>query len=48
MVKEEQEALLRPQKLMTLYCEKCKVKEGENREWRGRKKLERTHYLSAL
>lgn len=48
MVNEKQEALLRPWKGMGLYREKCKVREGESRDERGRKKLERTHYLSAL
>lgn len=47
MVNEKQEALLRPRKGMALYREKYKVREGENGEERGRKKLERTHYLSA-
>ncbi len=48
LVNEKQEALLRPWKGMGLYREKCKVREGESRDERGRKKLERTHYLSAL
>lgn len=33
---------------MTLYCETCKVRNGEKLKGRGQKKLEKTHYLSPV
>ena len=32
-------------KVLSLYCETCKVRNGEKLEGRGQKKPEKTHYL---